>query len=232
MPMILECQDISYRYPNTEIPVFDRLSFAIDTPGFHSLFGPSGAGKTSLAKIITRRIAGFSGEVRADTTAALLYTYNLERLPDWSHVGRHLEKITPQHQQELLGSLVGLFGIQEFLASRFSQLSLGQKNRVNLIRYLVQDFQVLILDESLANVDEKTRERIILAIKERFADKCFLYISHNVSEIARFCDTILVLRATDKHPPLIRLSGRNQTTGAATESKALSDTMLEIMNAV
>jgi ABC-type multidrug transport system ATPase subunit len=230
--MMLEGHNISYRYPNSETPVFDRLSFAIDTPGFHSLFGPSGAGKTSLAKIITGRITGFSGEVRAETHAVLLYTYNLERLPDWSHVGRHLEKISPPGQQELLESLVALFGIQEFLASRFSQLSLGQKNRVNLIRYLVQDFQVLILDESLANVEEKTRERIILAIKERFADKCFLYISHNVSEIARFCDTILVLRATDKHPQLIRLSGRNQITGAAPDSKALSSTMLEIMNAV
>ena len=230
--MILECLDISYRYPNTETPVFDGLTFAIDTPGFHSLFGPSGAGKTSLAKIITGGIKDFSGEVRSDTAAAFLYTYNLERLPDWSHVGKHLEKITPPHQQELLGSLVALFGIQEFLASRFSQLSLGQKNRVNLIRYLVQDFELLILDESLANVDEKTRERIILAIKERFEDKCFLYISHNVSEIARFCDTIVVLRTMDKQPRLIRLSGRNQTTGSAPDGITLSNTMLEIMNAV
>jgi ABC-type multidrug transport system ATPase subunit len=231
--MMLECHDISYRYANAEAPVFARLSFTIDAPGFHSLFGPSGVGKTSLAKIITRRITAFSGEIRPDTNGNRLYTYNLERLPDWSQVGKHLEKITPSHRQRLLESLVELFGVREFLASRFSQLSLGQKNRVNLIRYLLQDFQLLILDESLANVDEQTRERIILGIKDRFADKCFLYISHNVSEVARFCNAIYVLRGNDKHPQMVRLSGRDQTTtGVIPDSKILSKTMLEMMNAV
>lgn len=229
---MLECDTISYQYANAEAPVFDRLSFTLDSPGFHCLFGPSGVGKTSLAKIITRRITDFSGEVRTDAGGSLLYTYNLERLPDWSHAGKHLEKITPPHHRELLGTLVELFGVREFLASRFSQLSLGQKNRVNLIRYLLQDFRLLILDESLANVDEQTRERIILAIKDRFPEKCFLYISHNVSEVARFCDTILVLRANTKHPRLIRIAGRNQKTGIRVDTNALSKTMLEIMNAV
>jgi ABC-type multidrug transport system ATPase subunit len=229
---MLECDNISYRYTNAEAPVFEGLSFTIERPGFHSLFGPSGVGKTSLAKIITGRITHFTGQVRPEPDNRFLYTYNLERLPDWSHVGKHLDKITPSHQRELLELLVELFGIREFLVSRFSQLSLGQKNRVNLIRYLLQDFRVLILDESLANVDEQTRGNIILAIKDRFPDRCFLYISHNVSEVARFSDTILVLRGNHKHPQLVRLSGRNQATGIPLDDRDLSKTMLEMMNAV
>ena len=55
------------------------------------------------------------------------------------------------------------------------------------VRYLLQDFDVLIMDESLANVDELTREKIILKIKALFPERCFLYISHNVAEVARFC---------------------------------------------
>ena len=77
--------------------------------------------------------------------------------------------------------------------SRFTRLSLGQQNRVNLIRYLVQDFDLLILDESLANVDEKLRHTILLHIKERFPDRMFLSISHNLMEIATFCREIVIL---------------------------------------
>ena len=54
------------------------------------------------------------------------------------------------------------------MESRFAQLSLGQQNRTNLTRYLLQDFDLLIMDESLANVDELTKEKIIQKIKEMF----------------------------------------------------------------
>ncbi len=84
------------------------------------------------------------------------------------------------------------------LGSRFSQLSMGQQNRMNLVRYLIQDFDLLILDESLANVDEALRETIVLAIKEIFPAKLFLYISHNLMEVARFCKEILVLSRPGK----------------------------------
>ncbi len=84
--------------------------------------------------------------------------------------------------------------------SRFSQLSLGQQNRINLIRYLLQDFDLLIMDESLANVDELTREKIILTIKATFPDRYFLYISHNVVEVSKFCREIVVFRGARKRP--------------------------------
>lgn len=230
--MLLECRDIRYRYPNAEAPLFDGLSFSLDVPGFHALFGPSGVGKTSLAKIITNGFTGFSGEVSAHTTHAPLYTYNLERLPDWSPVGRHLEKITPAHEHSRLETLERLFGLERHLDQRFSRLSLGQKNRVNLIRYLLQAFEVLVLDESLANVDERTRERIILAMKAHFADRCFLYISHNVSEVARFCHRIWVLRTWDTRPQIVSLPGCNQMDEQRPDAESLSRTKLEILNAL
>ena len=85
--------------------------------------------------------------------------------------------------------LVEIFGLSDCITSRFDQLSMGQQNRVNLIRYLLQDCDLLIMDESLANVDERTREKIILAIKAMFPERYFIYISHNVMEVAKFCDS-------------------------------------------
>ena len=56
---------------------------------------------------------------------------------------------------------------------RYSQLSMGQCNRVNLLRYLLQDFSMLIMDESLANVDEPTRQAILYTIKTTFPEAGF-----------------------------------------------------------
>ena len=229
--MIFDCRDLSYKYPNAEHPVFEGLSFGIERPGFHALFGPSGVGKTSLARILTGNIVDFSGKIIQDDSARLLFTYNFERLPDWSVVGRHLDKITPPPRLELKEDLLHSFGLREISGKRFSSLSLGQKNRINLIRYLVQDFDLLVMDESLANVDEPMRETIILKIKALFPDRYFLYISHNVSEVSKFCGQILVLREIDKRPQIVFVSGRDCTMGSPPERADVEKTMLEVMNA-
>jgi len=229
--MKLKASSITYRYPNAEHAVLDALSFEIDRPGFHALFGPSGVGKTSLAKILTGLLPDFSGEISAQGLDRRLFTYNFERLPDWSTVGRHLVKITPSERETLKDELVDGFGLGEIIGKRFSDLSLGQKNRINLIRYLVQDFDFLVMDESLANVDEPMREAIILKIKALFPDRCFLYISHNVSEVSKFCNRILVLRDAVKRPQALFVSGRDAATDRPPETMDIEKTMLEVMNA-
>ena len=229
--MFLECQNINFRYPNGSMDVFHDLSFQMKTPGFHALFGPSGVGKTSLARIIVGDFNDYSGVVRSKGMQNLLYSYNLERLPDWSSVGKHLEKITPPSLRDRKDELVASFDMAQTMGLRFSQLSLGQRNRVNLIRYLLQDFHLLIMDESLANVDERTREKIIMRIKEMFPDTYFLYISHNVIEVSTYCRDILVFRNPRKSPQVVTVNGRDRKLGEAVAKDHLEHTMLEIMHA-
>lgn len=229
--MHINCRNISYTYPGAASPVFKNLQFDISEPGFHSLFGPSGVGKTSLAGIITDPRYTFEGELVKEGIATSLYAYNLERLPGWSSVGSHLEKVTPPDKMELKDELADTFGVRECLGSRFSQLSLGQKNRVNVIRYLLQDFDLLILDECLANVDERTRGEILIEIKKLFPDRLFLYISHNVVEVSKYCRNIIVLRGQQKSPQSIVVNGQDQYTIEDVDGKGLEKTMLEIVNA-
>ena len=228
---MIECRDIMFRYPGTETPLFDGLDLVIDTPGFHALFGPSGVGKTSLAKIISGDIDNFSGRVKAAGDRPCLYTYNRERLPGWSPVGRHLEKTTPPGRQGLRDELVDHFGLSDLMGMRYSQLSMGQCNRVNLMRYLLQDFSLLIMDESLANVDEPTRQAILYKIKSTFPETGFLYISHNVVEVAQFCDRIVVFRGAHHSPQVRQVCGQNHREERPLDKSALEGTMLEIMNA-
>jgi len=139
--------------------------------------------------------------------------------------------VTPASLETRRDALLAEFGMNGLTASRFSQLSLGQQNRINLIRYLLQDFDLLIMDESLANVDEVTRENIILTIKANFPDRYFLYISHNVVEVSRFCRDIVVFRRPGKVPQTMVVRGLDYRGEEGEDKGNLDHTMLEIMNA-
>ena len=228
---LLRCRGLTYRYPGGEAPVLNDLNLEISTPGFHGLFGPSGVGKTSLARIAAGLLTGFSGRVHGAPETRILYTFNLERLPGWSPIGTHLDRITPPGRANLRRDLVAACGLTDLLGQRFSQLSLGQQNRINLVRYLLQDFDLLIMDESLANVDEATRGAIIAYVKKRFPHTGFLYISHNVVEVARYCRQIVVCRSPGKHPQAVTVQGLDQTAGAPESPRALEAAMVEIINA-
>jgi len=228
---MIECQDITFRYPGAEAALFEGLDVTIAKTGFHALFGPSGVGKTSLAKIISGDIEQLSGRVKIDGDKPCLYTHNRERLPGWSPVGRHLDKTTPAGRHALKDELIDCFGLSAFMGMRYSQLSMGQCNRVNLLRYLLQDFGLLIMDESLANVDEPTRQTILYAIKTTFPEAGFLYISHNVVEVCRFCDQIVVFRGPRKSPQAHQVRGQNHHKEQPLDKAALERSMLEVINA-
>ena len=229
--MLLESRNLTFRYPGTDTNVFEDISFQMSGPGFNALFGPSGVGKTSIARMLTGDLQAVSGTLHTRGIDRILYSYNLERLPGWSAVGKHLDRISTPEQKGRIEELAELFGMTPYLGSRFSQLSLGQKNRINLIRYLLQDFQILIMDESLANVDERTREKIIFNIKALFPERFFIYISHNIIEVSKFCRDILVLPGPGKKNDAVVVRGQDLTTGQTLEKQRLDHTMLEIMNA-
>jgi ABC-type multidrug transport system ATPase subunit len=229
--MNVRCRHIHFNYPGTDKPLFADLNLEFIRPGLHAIFGPSGIGKSSLAKMISGRMPPDSGEIFTDALNPPLYAHNLERLPGWSSIGKHLERVTPPDHLEQKDELVRIFELDHFLGRRFDELSLGQQNRVNLLRYLVQQVDILLMDEILSNVDEKMRSRILVAIKEMFPERIFIYISHNVVEVATYCDDIRVLRGPEKPPQTFLVQGRDQRSGSPADHNALQRTMLEIMNA-
>jgi len=192
-PMALGISDITFRYPGEPSPIFDGLTFEIKEPGFYSLFGLSGAGKSTLAKILAGLLRPEKGVCPPPGAHRILYSHNEERLPIWVDCITHLNSVVAEENKLALEEFIkiALQGVN--LAVRFDELSLGQKNRVNLARYIAQDFDCLIMDEALSNVDEPTREAILLFLKQHFQTKTFLYVSHNVMEVVRFSKKIYCL---------------------------------------
>ncbi|KPA18966.1 nitrate ABC transporter ATP-binding protein [Candidatus Magnetomorum sp. HK-1] len=153
---------MSFSYSNSQSTIFEKLSFEYIGPGFHALFGESGVGKSSLARIISGMILPDKGTIDYHGFTNVIYTTNQERFPGWQSIKKHFDSVLPRDKHKLWRKMMTDFGIAHCVNSRFDYLSLGQQNRVNLIRYLFQDNPVLIMDESLANVDENMRENIIL----------------------------------------------------------------------
>lgn len=230
--MRLQCSELTFRYPGSDKKILEGVNCSFSRPGFHSVFGPSGVGKSTFARIVAASSSyEFEGQFSREGISTILYSYNLERLPGWSSAGNHLDRVVSPEKEDLKQELIEIFGLKPLLGSRFHQLSMGQQNRVNLIRYLLQDFDMLILDESLANVDEKHRQAIILAIKMLFPDKMFLYISHHLMEVATFCDEIMVFGASSTKKSYVMVEAQNCCEAGAFDKSQRDKTMLEIMDA-
>jgi len=228
--MYIQGKNISFSY-NSQHPVFKNISFEYSRPGFHALFGESGVGKSTLAKMIAGMVLPDIGVIDYHALDSVIYTTNQERFPGWQTIEQHFDSVLPQSVHNLWRKMIIDFGIEHCQTARFSELSLGQKNRVNLIRYLFQDNPVLVMDESLANVDETMREAIILRIKQQFPKKCFIYISHHVREVCKFCDHIVVLRPPDKQPQVKSYNGHNLYPSQSLNTEKLEKSMLEIVHA-
>jgi len=229
--MYIACRNLHYTYPGANSPVFSNLDWSIEGPGFFALFGLSGTGKSTLARLISGELSPMQGDIDCPNARRVLYTHNAERIPGWNTVGAHLRSVTPASKASLLTTILKDYGMEAHLENRFSGLSMGQKNRINLARYLVQEFDLLIADEVLANVDEPTRNHILERLKTLFPQKTFIYISHNALEVARFSQTIHVLphgpaTGTNK---IYKITGLDQQEGMETPEKLVQERVYAIL---
>ena len=197
-----------------------RGAFALDVAfvargGVTALFGPSGAGKTSIVNAIAGLLRPqegritVGGRVLLDTSTGLFVPAEARRtamvfqdsrlfphmsvednlLFGWRRASLKADAATIAHVVDLLG-LGGL------LARAPRGLSGGEKSRVALGRALLTSPDMLLLDEPLASLDAARRDEI-LPYLEKLARETrlpMLYVSHSVEEVARLADEIVVLK--------------------------------------
>lgn len=223
----LLCEGLSFSYP--ERALFDNISFRIEAPGFHSILGRSGTGKSTLAKILSGLLEGWNA-TNVVLPDHVLYCHENERLPPWQSVGRHIYSVTTESQIPLLHELIKKFALNKSILDLYPyQLSSGQNNRINVIRYLLQDFDLLILDEALSNVDEATRISILATIKALFSTQMFLYVSHHLLEVTAYSKTILFLGQSPNIAELKNLEGLDLPIYTSTDANRLTERLKKVM---
>nr|WP_281493986.1 molybdenum ABC transporter ATP-binding protein [Jannaschia sp. S6380] len=174
--------------------------------GVTAVFGPSGAGKTTLARCVaglTRpdegRIA-LNGRVLFDARTnvpahrrGVGYVFQEPRLfPHLDVLGNLLYGADRGADPRAVAEMLGIGGL---LDRRVAGLSGGEAARIGIGRALLRQPDILVLDEPLASLDLPRRDRILPWLEGlRDAGMPILYISHAIEEVARLADTLIVLR--------------------------------------
>lgn len=200
---MLELKNFSLNYGESQI--LDNISFSLDKGKILGIVGPSGVGKTSLIKGIVGIYRGTSGTL----------TYDGEKIYDNSNVKRKIAYVPDEHNsfylitlREIVNfykSLYPNFDDEKFykinrifkipLNKRFLQLSKGMKMRVNLMIAFSLNSELLILDEPTSGLDPILKEKVLKIIMEEVSngDKSVIISSHNLIELERICDEVLIL---------------------------------------
>jgi NitT/TauT family transport system ATP-binding protein len=188
------------------VPSLDNVSISCDPGEFVTIVGPSGCGKSTLLKILAGLLRPTSGEVllRGKTLTAATreigMAFQTPILLPWRNVTDNVllpaqvqgERNAFRSRARDLLELVGLAGFEDKYPR---ELSGGMQQRVAIVRALLTDPSILLMDEPFGALDAMTREQINVDIQTiwQAARKTFLLVTHSISEAVFLGDRVLVM---------------------------------------
>jgi putative hydroxymethylpyrimidine transport system ATP-binding protein len=190
-----------------ELPVLDGVSLAVEPGEFVAVIGPSGCGKSTLFDVVAGLERPDAGRVLVDgadatgRTDAFAYMPQQDLLFPWRTVldnttlGLEVAGVRRRAARERARPLFAEFGLDGFEGARPGELSGGMRQRAALLRTVVQDRPVLLLDEPFGALDALTRTEMQLwlsRMRARFAWTVVL-VTHDVREAVLLADRVVVL---------------------------------------
>lgn len=246
---MIRLENVTFRYPNATSDALSNVTLAVPESSLFALLGPNGAGKTTLLRLLCGRLGRFEGSL--DISADCRNSYGFLKS---SAYGVLLENpgIYPKLSiEEYLSYFAGFYGFGEnscmqggSLRDRFMMLaeklqlpdpkkrmgvlSLGNRQKVQLVRSLVHDPKILILDEPVANLDPVSRESVWQLIDEwrKVKGGTAIVCSHILAEMDRWATNFAII---DRGRVL--QTGLNHCLGAA-ESDFSQNFELKLKNSM
>ena len=230
---LLSITDITKAYPG--VVANDAVSFDIGQGEVHALLGENGAGKSTLVKIIYGLVKPDKGEMIFDGVPFAPAEPRLARAAGIGMVFQHFslfdaltvaENIAlgmenPPAQRDLAGQISSVsqtYGLPLDPARTVGSLSAGERQRVEIIRCLLQDPKLLIMDEPTSVLTPQEVEILFTTLRQLKSEgTSILYISHKLEEIRMLCDTATILRRGQKVATC---------TPAETTARALAEMMV------
>ena len=190
----------------------DSINLSVAKGEIHSLLGENGAGKSTLVKMLFGTLQANSGDIYwkgekvtiANPAAArklgigmVFQHFSLfEALTAAENIALSLDKSTPIADiAEKARSVSQAYGLPLDPHSLVGDLSVGERQRIEIIRCLLQEPQLIILDEPTSVLTPQEADKLFLTLERlRSEGKSILYISHRLNEVKRLCDAATVLR--------------------------------------
>ena len=215
MDTILNIHQISHSYHTLkgETPALCDISFSVNQGEFLAIVGPSGCGKSTLLSLISGLLKPEQGEILLhekpveEQKDKIGYMLQRDELLEWRNIYRNV-LIGPEIQRSLTPEvrkraheLLDAYGLGQFKDSRPSELSGGMRQRAALVRTLILNPEVLLLDEPFSALDYQTRLNVSYDIGQiiRREGKTSILVTNDLSEAISLADRILVLSGRPAH---------------------------------
>jgi general nucleoside transport system ATP-binding protein len=207
----LELIDVTKRYPG--VIANHGVSLAVRPGEIHAVLGENGAGKSTLMKIIYGMVRPDSGEIHWNGRPLIAHGPRAARSRGIAMVFQHFSlfesmtvaqnvwlgqgrKCSLEDVSAELRRVGGEYGLPLDPARSVHDLSVGERQRVEILRALLTEPSLLILDEPTSVLTPQAVVTLFEALRKLATEGCsILYISHKLDEIKALCDTATVLRA-------------------------------------
>lgn len=212
----INLKDVSYYYPNTDLPVICNIDLSIERKSSVAFVGPTGAGKTTLVDIILGLLIPQIGELTVDNVI-ISDNNRAEWQMNIGYVPQHLylsdDKIknniafgVPEKKidMELVKEAAKISNIDQFITTELPEgyntlvgergvrLSGGQRQRIGIARALYHDPGVLVFDEATSALDGATEDAVLQALENASRTKTLIIIAHRLTTV-KDCDQIFVI---------------------------------------
>ena len=208
--MTIEIKNLTKQYNN--ILAVKNINFKINKGSIVGLLGPNGCGKTTTIGMMLGLIKPTSGTVFINGLNIENENNRTKILEKVNFISPYVElpkKLTVEENLKVYGKLYGVNNLQDKISDLMKQLNLfelkkrktgelssGQKNRVSLAKALINEPEILFLDEPTASLDPDVGDYIRTYL-ENFASKkdtTILLASHNMNEVERLCNEIMMMK--------------------------------------
>lgn len=201
----------SFQLAGTAIEAVRDVSFGIRPGEFVALLGPSGSGKSTILNMIATLIKPSSGQILIDgqpvvagkATPGVGYVFQRDTLFPWRTVadnvgyGLQLAGVSDAERRERVATCIAQAGLQGFENAYPSALSGGMRQRAALMRTLVVEPQILLMDEPFGALDTHTKidmHDVLLRIWDR-EQQTVLFVTHDLGEALTLADRIILFSA-------------------------------------